>query len=301
MSDKRGVHSQWVNVLQPELERVIRSFTDRCATPDSNLDEIREQGQWLYGKLLQPIVDELSEGNVLTVELDRSENNLALEALTNSSGAYFGEKYTVVYSPGIWLEKTLRDPKPISISTPLLLLDASRAPGAGYLPGMEEQRKAIVHFFPKTTLVDSTKVEWMELHTRAGTNELFHYMGHGKLDGTSLDYNGTHFLNAKDFTPDFFRHSQLVVLAACSTGKDIGMLNTNGLVQAFWTDGVPLVIASHWNVDSKTTSDLMVVFYEHLAKGNDIAQSISQARREVLKSRPHPYYWASFSLAGRAS
>lgn len=254
-------------------------------------------------KLLQPVISKLSEGNAVTVELDRSANNLALEALTNSSGVYFGEKYFVVYSPGMWLEKELRRPQPIAISMPLLLLDASRAPGAGYLPGMEAQRNAISRLFPQTRLVDSTKIEWADLHARMGTNELFHYMGHGRLDGTgtSLDYNGIRSLRAKDFAPEFFKRSQLVVLAACSTGKDLGLLDTNGLVQAFWAAGVPAVITSHWNVDSETTSELMIAFYQHLARGENVAQAMLQARGEVLKSKPHPYYWAGFSLAGRAN
>jgi CHAT domain-containing protein len=302
-SDKRGMHSAWVSVHQQEFERIVRSFTEHCATPDSNLEEIREQGQWLYGKLLQPIISELPEGNVITVELDRSANNLALEALTNSAGAYFGEKYSVVYSPGIWLESTLRPPKPILLSMPLLLLDASHAPGAGYLPGMEDQKNSISRLFPETKIVDSTKTEWTDLHARAGMSEIFHYMGHGRLDGkgTSLDYNGNQSLSAQNLAPEFFKRSQLVVLAACSTGKDIGMLNTNSLVHAFWAARVPVVIASHWNVDSATTSDLMTAFYQHLARNSDVAQSMFQAREEILKTRPHPYYWAGFSIAGRAN
>jgi CHAT domain-containing protein len=302
-SNQRRRSSAWVSVRQQEFERVVRNFTEHCATPNSSLSEVQAQGQWLYGKLLQPVISELSEGNAVTVELDRSANNLALEALTNSSGVYFGEKYSVVYSPGMWLEKELRRPQPIAISMSLFLLDASRAPGAGYLPGMEAQRNTIARLFPQTKLVDSTKTEWTDLHTRMRASELFHYMGHGRLDGTgtSLDYNGIRSLRSKDFAPEFFKRSQLVVLAACSTGKDLGLLDTNGLVHAFLAAGVPAVIASHWNVDSETTSEIMIALYQHLAQGKDVAQAMSEAREEVLKSKPHPYYWAGFSVAGRAS
>jgi CHAT domain-containing protein len=303
ISNKREMHSAWVSVRQQDFERVVRSFTEHCATPESSVGEVREQGLWLYGKLLQPVISWLPEANTVTVELDRSANNLAMEALTNSSGSYFGEKYSVVYSPGIWLERGLRRPQPISMTKSLLLLDASHAPGAGYLPGMAAQKNTIAHLFPHTSLVDSTKTEWADLRARVGTSALFHYMGHGRLDGTgtSLDYNGIRSLRAKDFAPELFKRSQLVVLAACSTGKDIGLLDTNGLVHAFLAAGVPAVISSHWNVDSETTSDLMIVFDQQLAQGTDVAQAMSQARVEVLKSKAHPYYWAGFSLAGRVN
>jgi CHAT domain-containing protein len=209
----------------------------------------------------------------------------------------------VIYSPGTLLEKELRRPQPIAISMSVFLLDASRAPGAGYLPGIAAQRNAITRLFPQTTLADSTRTEWIDLRARMRTSELFHYMGHGKLDGTqtSLDYNGVRSLRAKDFAPELFKHSQLVVLAACSTGKDLGLLDTNSLVHAFWTAGVPAVIASHWNVDSETTSEIMIALYQHLAQGKDVTQAISEAQTEMLKSKPHPYYWAGFSLAGRVS
>jgi CHAT domain-containing protein len=300
---KKGRTSAWVSVRQQEFERVVRDFTEHCATPNSRLAEVREQGLWLYGKLMQPVISELPEGKAVIVELDRSVNNLALEALTDPSGVYFGEKYSMVYSPGTSLEKGLRRPQPIATSSSLLLLDASHAPGAGYLPGMASQRDAIMRLFPQTKLVDSTKTQWTDLRNRVRTSELFHYMGHGRLDGagTSLDYNGILSLRAKDFSPEFFKHSQLVVLAACSTGNDLGLLDTNSLVHAFWAAGVPAVIASHWNVDSETTSEIMIALYRHLAEGKNAAQAMSEAEREVLKSKPHPYYWAGFSLAGRIS
>jgi CHAT domain-containing protein len=107
-------------------------------------------------------------------------------------------------------------------------------------------------------------------------------------------------LRGRDFVPGLFTQSQLVVLAACSTGKDLGLLDTNGLVRNFLVAGVPAVIASHWNVDSQTTSTLMIEFYQNLARGKTIGSSMSEARAEVLKAKPHPYYWAGFSLYGRA-
>jgi CHAT domain-containing protein len=302
VSNDKGAHQVWVGVPRQEFERVVRSFTEHCATPDSDLIEVQKQGSWLYGKLLAPVISDLTQAIVVTVELDRSANNLALEALTTPSGSYFGQQYSIIYSPGMLLEKELRRPRPITMSTPLFLLDASHAPGAGYLPGMEAQRNTISALFHRTRLVDSTKTEWADLRTHVGESGLFHYMGHGRLDGagTTLDYNESRSLRVRDFAPELFKNSQLVVLAACSTGKDLGLLDTNGLVHSFLAAGVPAVVASHWNVDSESTSNLMIAFYQNLAQGRDIAQALSGARAEVLKSKAHPYYWAGFSLFGRA-
>lgn len=303
ISGKQGKRTVWVNVQQQEFERVVRSFTEHCATPDSSLAETQDQGQWLYEKLLRPVLPDLSVGRPITVELDQSANNLVLEALPDRSGVYFGEEYPVVYSLGMGLEKDLRPTRPIVTSMPFLLLDASHAPRAGYLPGLDAQRSEILRLFPRASLVDSTKTELNVLYTRMAMSELFLYMGHGRLDGTgiSLDYNAVRSLRAKDFAPDLLRRMQLAVLAACSTGSDPrGMFDTNSLIHAFLAAGVPVVIASHWNVDSETTSELMIAFYRQLLQGKEVAQAMCLARAEVLKSRPHPYYWAAFTITGRA-
>jgi CHAT domain-containing protein len=294
------MRSAWVAVRQQDFDRVVRSFAEHCATPDSSLSELHEQGSWLFSKLLQPVISELPAMSV-TVELDRAANNLALEALTDPSGAFLGERYSIVYSPGMWLEARLRRPLPIATTTSLILLDASHAPGAGYLPGMEMQRSAISHLFPHTKLIEATKTDWKNLSSRLAASEILHYMGHGRLDGgaISLDYDGNRSLRAGDFLPHLFQRSQLVVLAACSTGKDLGLFDTNSLVHAVFAAEVPAVIASHWNVDSETTSKLMIEFYQNLAQGKNTAQAMFSARGKVLKSSPHPYYWAGFSLSGR--
>jgi len=136
-------------------------------------------------------------------------------------------------------------------------------------------------------------------------NQIFHYIGHGQRDGTgtSLVLNAKDSLRATDIDPKLFSRSHLVVLAACSTalGKESGLLDTNSLVRAFLTAGVPSVIASHWDVDSASTSRLMVNFYQNIAAEKSIVQAIYLARKEILVDKPHPYYWASFSLTGRLS
>jgi CHAT domain-containing protein len=110
-------------------------------------------------------------------------------------------------------------------------------------------------------------------------------------------------LRAKDFGPDLFKRSQLVVLAACSgaIGRQNGLEDADNLVRAFLSDGVPSIIASHWNVDSSSTSQLMISFYRHLANHESVAQAMYNARIEILRTQAHPYFWAGFTLAGRAS
>jgi CHAT domain-containing protein len=305
MSNEKGLQSTWVKVKQQDFERTVRDFSERCATPDSKLSELREEGTWLYTQLLQPIIASLPESQVVIVELDRSAYNLSMEALTSPAGWYFGEKYPVAYSPGTRMEQALRVPRSVGLDAELLLLDASHSPGSTYLPGMEAQRTLISHLFPRTHVVNSSTTRWSEIHSLLASSQIFHYIGHGRRDGsgTSLVLNAKDSLRAADIDPKFFVRSQLVVLAACSTaiGRESGLLDTNSLVRTFLIAGVPTVVASHWDVDSANTSRLMINFYENIVAEKSIVQAIYLARKQILVDRPHPYYWASFSLTGRVS
>jgi CHAT domain-containing protein/tetratricopeptide (TPR) repeat protein len=300
-SQNNSIMGKWVAIDQKDFEQTAHDFVRKCATESSNLKDIQQQGQKLYSLLLEPILGEVPNFPVITVELDRRISSLPLEALRSPDGWYFGEKYAVVYSSGAGIDISLNKAKPVTREQSFLLLDATRSPHAGYLPGMEDEKNTILETFPRAKVIDAGGARWESLRRSITDSNIFHYMGHGRPagTGTGLVFNETRALRAQDFTPDLFKHSQLVVLAACSSGKGKdGALDTDNLVHALLGSGVPRIIASQWNVDSETTSQLVQSFYRNLAKGETVAQSMFDARNDTLKRRPHPYYWASFTLAG---
>jgi len=203
------------------------------------------------------------------------------------------------------VEKTLRLPERVTGQESLLLLDASHVAGTGYLPGLEEQKIAITRLFPRTRIVDSVKINWNQVRPLLASAQIFHYMGHGRPNGsgTALDYDGKRMLQTKDFEPNLLKHIGIAVLAACSgaAGRDNGVADTNNLTRAFLSAGVPMIIASHWNVDSASTSELMINFYRHLNKNESTAQAMYNARNELLRMKAHPYFWAGFTVAGRVN
>lgn len=305
VNSSKGVGGSWIDWKQKDFEREVHDFAERCADPDSSLNAVQEHGTWLFEKLVQPVLHNLPESELVIVELDRLVYNLPMEALRNQAGWHFGEKYRIVYSPGTQAEKSLRPERSISEQARILILDASHVPNSGYLPGIESQRRAIAGLFPKTTTIDSMDVTWANLRSQVTANEVFHYMGHGRADGsgTALAFRQGRSLSAKDFSPELFRNTQLVVLAACSTakGRENGLLDSDSLVHAFLRAGVPQIIASHWNVDSETTSRFMISLYQHVKAGRTVEQAAFDARKEALVNMPHPYYWAGFTVTGRVN
>lgn len=286
-----------VPAKRQDLERMVHEFAEKCSNPDSDMTALEEQSKDLFSLLLQPMVPELRESETVVVELDQSMNGLPLEALKGPENWYFGQKYPVIYSPGFIGENHLRPPFWRVASGTVLLVDASTSNGIGDLDTDKSEQDAIIRFAPQAKVISSVDA-LAGLRAALINAEIFSFIGHG--NGDALITGPGASLNAGDFPPEALKNLRLAVFAACSTGsaKD-GLFDTNSLVHAFLVGGVSNVIASHWDVSSKSTAQLMTSFYTHLKKDSTVAYSMYEARKDVFRTHRHPYYWAAFSVSGR--
>jgi CHAT domain-containing protein/tetratricopeptide (TPR) repeat protein len=98
--------------------------------------------------------------------------------------------------------------------------------------------------------------------------------------------------------------SDLVVLSGCRTG--VGQVlraeGTVGFTWAFLSAGSSSLVVSRWNVNDRSTSELMQSFYQQMAGGESRAAALRKAKQSLLNSERkayhHPYYWAPFVLVG---
>ena len=78
-----------------------------------------------------------------------------------------------------------------------------------------------------------------------------------------------------------------------------------GMSWAFFVAGTRSMLVSQWKVNSASTSQLMVNFYQAVeskenAQGGKKAASLQQATLRLMKDDRyrHPFYWAGFVLVG---
>ena len=76
-------------------------------------------------------------------------------------------------------------------------------------------------------------------------------------------------------------------------GKEVTSLAT-----AFSVAGASTVIASRWPVDDRATARFFEIFYLEILKGDSRGQALQRAQRRMAEEKPHPYYWAAFTLLG---
>jgi CHAT domain-containing protein len=100
-------------------------------------------------------------------------------------------------------------------------------------------------------------------------------------------------------------NADLVVLSACNTatsGGQFGGESLSGLAGAFFHAGARTVLASHWEVPSAQTVQLMTGMFQRL--GPNLNSGIADALRQsqlALVAKPetaHPFFWAAFTLIG---
>ena len=96
---------------------------------------------------------------------------------------------------------------------------------------------------------------------------------------------------------------ELVVLSACQTalGEEIKGEGLIGLTRAFLYAGAPRVVATLWEIDDRTTAELMKWFYEGLlSRGERPAAALRAAQVALWRSKgwDAPYYWGAFTLQG---
>ncbi len=97
--------------------------------------------------------------------------------------------------------------------------------------------------------------------------------------------------------------ADLVVLSACRTalGHEVGGEGMVGLTQGFLHGGAARLLVSLWDVDDRSTGELMKRFYAALLHdGVSPAQALRRAQLSLSSEArwKAPYYWASFVLQG---
>jgi CHAT domain-containing protein len=193
------------------------------------------------------------------------------------------------------------------------------------LAATAEECKRIVRAFQGSKINDLEAEQATEGKLRKNLPgcRFIHVAAHGLVDQQSENLFGAIALTPpatpSDSTDDGFLSvneifnlplsgCELVALSACQTnvGPDRPLEAGSTIAQAFLAAGARRAVCSHWNVDDKSTAELMGTFFEKIASETKAADPITYAaalHEAQLKVRGQskwssPYYWAPFVLIG---
>ena len=304
LADDRGVREFPLKADPAQLAAEVNQFYQLCSDRNSSLEKVNASGSRLYELLIAPMEMELDSQRDLFIEADGVLDRIPWSALVMTNGKYFGEGYTLTNTPGLFYGAT-----PSTTGTGTVLVAQPGAvdlQGTRYRPlpqgGNEAER--IAAMYSGSVSLPGKKASLKALMAALPGASVFHFAGHAanrEYGGELLihDETGGASLPASRVSSLALRHMQLVVLSACSTAMTAQTTSNDpdGLVSAFLQAGAKSVVASNWDVDSKSTADMMVQFHVLVRQGQPISRALTQSRDSVLANPEthHPFYWAAFA------
>jgi len=94
--------------------------------------------------------------------------------------------------------------------------------------------------------------------------------------------------------------ANLVTLSGCRSGASevAGADELLGLMRGFLYAGARSLLLSLWDVNDRSTSKFMGIFYQSWLGGMTKAEALQTAMQKMRAEEPHPYFWAPFVLIG---
>ena len=190
------------------------------------------------------------------------------------------------------------------------------APRLRRLPNSKIEVEAIGEAInsPGNLILTGAEATEDKVKRQAGDYRIVHLATHFVADDNQPLYSKVALARSKTASEDGYLqtyevfnlhlNADLVVLSACKTA--LGNLRRGegvvGISRAFQYAGVPSLLVSLWNVDDRSTSNIMIKFYENLKSGMRQNAALREAKLDFIhssqSSQKDPFYWAPFVLLG---
>jgi CHAT domain-containing protein len=250
----------------------------------------------LYGLLIEPIRRHL-QGRHLVVVPHESLHQLPMHALFDGS-QYLMDAYTVSYAPSASVYALCRQKRVNTRGTSLIL----GVPDA-LAPLIGEEAAVVAATLPECELFLGENASQQVLRDKGATSRVIHIATHGRFRADNPMFSairlGDGYLSLYDLN-GFRLPVELLTLSGCSTGLNAVAKGDEllGLVRGLLQAGARSLLLSLWDVQDRSTTELMRSFYARFRTGGDAAPALQFAVQELREKHPHPYYWAPFVLTG---
>ncbi len=323
----------------------VRRFRKLLSIPTSgnqlmNFNEFQSTGNRLYKMLVAPIRKYLISDNVV-ISPDSYLSYLPFETMpvtTLPEGEIrykdihylmndFNISYT--YSATFLAESVKKEssaknrliafapdyPDPIDIQSVLM----SRQAVMGKLNDLPyaRQEAAYVSNITGGNLYENSDATESAFKSESGKYDIIHLAMHTILNDKDPMRSTLIFSHTKDSIDDGFLKTyeiygvplkaKMVVLSSCNTGA--GQLNSGegilSLARGFIYSGSQSVVMSMWEIEDRSGTDIVKMFYSNLKKGYTKSDALKKARISFLKNsdnlRSHPYFWSALVVYGNNS
>jgi CHAT domain-containing protein/tetratricopeptide (TPR) repeat protein len=273
----------------------------------------KELGEVLYKRLLRPMQSAIAGRDLLIVP-HGSLHYVPFAALHD------GEKFLMQgralrYLPSAMLLGLMPEARAFSASTQdpvnriLILGNPDLGQAALDLPAAQLEAQDLQTMFAKNSelFVRLAATETL-IKERAYDFSHIHVASHGEFSADaplesrlklSKDAKNDGMLSVSEIY-GLRLNASLVMLSACETG--LGSISSGddvvGLTRGFLYAGAQNVVGSLWEVDDDATAELSRLMYAGMKKGLPVGKALAEAQEQLMRKKPHPYFWAAFLDSG---
>lgn len=203
-------------------------------------------------------------------------------------------------------------PEPIDIQSVLM----SRQAGEGMLMDLPYARQEANYVSDITggTLYENSAATESVYKSESGKYDIIHLAMHTLLNDkdpmrSTLIFNHTNDSLEDGYLKTFEIYgiplkAKMVVLSSCNTGT--GPLTSGegilSLARGFIYSGSQSVVMSMWEIEDKSGTEIVEMFYKNLKKGYSKSVALRKARISFLEKadqlRSHPYFWSALIVYG---
>ena len=272
--------------------------------------------------LLNPAAAELNPARQLVIIPDKILARLPFAALISpATGKYLIQDFNLTSAPSANTfvlatekarEKSLKNrERLLSIGNPGF--DRRAFPDLPDLPAAKDEAETIAALYRNATTLTGVKATKTAIETESAV-DIIHFAGHYLPDErkpllSSLIVAGKNqsetTLSNYELLQTKMSRPSLIVLSACQTNvekyyRGEGLI---GVSRTFLAMGVPLIVASQWEIDSDATAALMVKFHRYRRENKlPTAEALRRAQLDLLEDVKGkfqaPFYWAAFTALG---
>jgi CHAT domain-containing protein/Tfp pilus assembly protein PilF len=307
---------------QSEIETLVAAYNGAIQGLRDPVREDSETGRKLYDTLLAPARPYIRTDSNVTIVPDGALHNLNFESLpaTDADPHYWIENVAISVVPSLDLAYRHSIGRttvghmgsgPETADSLLLFGDPMPPKEANYakLPNATSEISEIQQQFQRAVTITGTAAD---PHAYAASKpegfSMIHFAAHAEanredpLDSAIIlsPSDESYKLYARDVVNLPIR-ANLVTISACRSagGRAYAGEGLVGFAWAFLQAGASNVVAGLWEVDDRSTADLMKTMYSELRSGKTPQQSLRAAKLALLHSGGSyrkPYYWAPFQL-----
>ena len=295
-----------------EIEELVEKVGLQIATKNHQIDESLEQ---LCKKLIPFSIEDLES---LTVVPDDFIFSVPFEIL-RSNNQYLIEKYPISYKSAniIKLDYQTKNrklkalclfPNYIERKPNIVSNDGSTLEPLKYVEN--EKQVMLESSYLEADILEDLSAS--ELKLILSDYSVFHFGGHAKADVSRpylsiINEYSEQELIYSDQIEQMENNLDLVCLSACQTGlgKRTQGEGVRSLAKAFLASGAESVVYSLWNINDKSTSQIISQFYRLLGERETKDQALRNAKLHYLANASpgdrHPNYWSGLCLMGDMS